>query len=152
MRSILNSDKFDFRFEVGIGNVLSSLEDRKQIMQSITNYFTVVRVKAQIDQIMDGLKCLGIDELIKSYPSTMHRLFISRPEPLTSDSVFNLFQSRLSPEGSTRREDEEQMVVYWNYFLELIGYKLFFCRLCSHLGWTHGEVSSVYAVRFRGLN
>ena len=46
MRSILNSDKFDFRFEVGIGNVLSSLEDRKQIVQSITNYFTVVRVKA----------------------------------------------------------------------------------------------------------
>ena len=133
MRSILNSDKFDFRFEVGIGNVLSSLEDRKQIVQSITNYFTVVRVKAQIDQIMDGLKCLGIDELIKSYPSTMHRLFISRPEPLTSDSVFNLFQSKLSPEGSNRREDEEQMVMYSNYYLELIGCKLFFLSTMFHI-------------------
>ena len=72
-------------------------------------------MKAQIDQIMDGWKCLGIDELIKSfksYPSKMHRLFTSRPEPLTSDSLFDMFQSKLSPLGSNQREDEEQVVVY----------------------------------------
>ena len=107
MRAILSSDEFDFQFEVGISNVLSGLEDRKQIVQSTANYFTVVRVKAQIDQIVDGLKCLEINELIKSYPASMHRLFVSQPEPLTSDSVFNLFQSKLSPLGSNRREDEE---------------------------------------------
>ncbi len=121
--TIFSSNEFDFLYEVGITNVLSRLEDRKQIVQSTATYFTVVKVKAQIDQIMDGWKCLGIDELIKSYPSKMHQLLVSRPEPLTSDTLFDQFQSNLSPLGSNRREDEEQMIVYWNHFLELIGCK-----------------------------
>ncbi len=90
MRAIVRSEEFDFRFEVGISDVFDQ-EDRKRVVQSIANYFTVIRVKAQTDEIIEGLKCLGIDELIKCYPSTMYRLFISQPEPLTSESIFYLF-------------------------------------------------------------
>ena len=54
----------------------------------------------------------------------MHHLFISQPVPLTSESMFNLFLSRLTPEGYNKREDEEQIVIYWNHFLELIKCKL----------------------------
>lgn len=124
MRVVLNSNEFDFRFEVGITDVSCQLENRKHIVQSISNYFTVVRVKAQIDQLYEGMKCLGIDELFKAYPSTMHHLFVSQPQPLTSDSMMFLFQPVLSPEGSNRREDEEQLIMYWVHFLELIGCKL----------------------------
>ncbi len=105
---------------------MSDLEDRKQVVHYIANYFTVIRVKAQTDEIIEGLKCLGIDELIKCYPFIMYHLFISQPEPLTSESVFNLFLARLSPEGSNKREDEEQIIMYWNYLLELIECKLMF--------------------------
>ncbi len=125
MRAIVHSEEFDFRFEMGISEIFGP-EERKGVVQSIANYFTIVRVKAQIDQMIDGMKCLGIDELLKCYPSTMYRLFISQPVPLTSESMFNLFLARLSPEGSNKRENEEQIIVYWNYLLELIECKFMF--------------------------
>ena len=79
-----------------------------------------MRVKAQIDQIIDGLNTLGIYDLIKANPHTMHKLLVSRPEPISSDFMLNLFQTRFSLEGSNRREDEEQVVMYWVHFLDMI--------------------------------
>ena len=124
MKRVLDSDDFDFRFEVGIGD---NLKDRKSIVQSVANYFTVIRVKAQIDQICEGLSCLGVDELMKSYPSTMHRLFTSQPQPLTPYSVFDMFHAKLSSEGSNQREDQDQVLMYWSHFLELVGCKFALC-------------------------
>ena len=50
----------------------------------------------------------------------MHKLFIFKPVPLTSEFMFSLFETRFSPEGSNRREDEEQIIMYWVHFLEII--------------------------------
>lgn len=122
MRSILDGDDFDFRFEVGLAELSSRLElsDCRRIVQSISRYFTVVRVKAQIDQMLDGMNALGIGELIRSNPRTIHKLFMTQPEPITPDSLLNLFRTMFSPEGSNRREDEEQVIMYWVNFLEII--------------------------------
>ena len=77
MRKLLDSDEYAFRFEIGVCDVSSEvkLSDRDRIVLSLANYFTVVVVKAYIDQIVDGLKVLGISELIKANPRTMHKLF-----------------------------------------------------------------------------
>ena len=55
MGMILGSEEFDFRFEVGICEV--RLEDRPRIVQLIANYFTVVRVKAQMIRFWMDLMC-----------------------------------------------------------------------------------------------
>ena len=118
---ILGSEEFDFRFEVGICEV--RLEDRPRIVQLIANYFTVVRVKAQIDQIVDGFKCVGVDELIKSNPQSFRNLFITQPEPVTAELLLKLFTTNFSLEGSNSREDEELVMLYWVNFLEVINCK-----------------------------
>lgn len=122
MRALLDSEEFEFRFDVGVSDVSMKLElsDRDRIVQSLATYFTVVRVKAQIDQMIDGLNTLGIYDLIRANPCAMHKLFVSRPEPITSDFMIRLFETRLSPEGSNRREDEEQVVMCWVNFIDLI--------------------------------
>ena len=122
MRALLDSEEFEFRFDIGFADLSSKLElsDRDRIVQSLATHFTIVRVKAQIDQMIEGLNTLGIYDLIKANPRIMHKLFISQPEPITSDFMLNLFQTRFSPEGSNRREDEEQVVMYWVHFIDMI--------------------------------
>ena len=108
-----------------------ALSDCDCIVQFFAKHFTVVRVKAQLDQMIDGLKALGIYDLIKANPRSMHKLFTSKPTPITSDVVINLFQTRFSPEGSNRREDEEQVVMFWVRFLEMIECKSNYIIKCS---------------------
>jgi len=56
-----------------------------------TKHFTVVRVKAQLDQMIDGLNVLGvIYELIKANPHARHKLLVSKPVPMTSDFIMDL--------------------------------------------------------------
>jgi len=122
VRTLLDSEEFSFRFDVGVVDLSRNVEfsDRDQIVQSLATYFTVVRVKASIDQIIDGLNALGMYDLIKANPCTMHKLFVSQPLSLTADYMLSLFQTRLSPEGTNRREEEEQLVMYWVHFIEMI--------------------------------
>ena len=119
---MLDSDKFAFRFDIGVNNLTSNLTlaDRDRIVQSIANYFTVIRVKAQIDQLSDGLKALGVLDIMKGNPHSMRELFLAKPKPITADGMINLFEVRFSPVGSNRREDEEAVVLQWIHLIQLI--------------------------------
>jgi len=78
-------------------------------------------VKAQIDQMVEGLGVLGVLDLLRSNPQSAKQLFIhSKPPSMTADLMFMMFTPRLSPEGSNRREDEEQVVMLWANFLQMI--------------------------------
>lgn len=88
MKDLLDSDAYDFRFDVGLGFAISSMRfaDRNEFVQSLAGYFTVVNVKAQIDQLTQGLRVLGVLELF----------IYSEPEHMTADAVLALFSPRLS--------------------------------------------------------
>lgn len=122
MRSLLESEEFDFRFEVGICDLTSNLQltARDRIVQSLATHYTVVRVKAQLDQMIEGLHTLGIYEVLKANPHMMQELFLSQPKTISSDFMLDMFDTRFSPDGSNRREDEEQVVMYWCHFIEMI--------------------------------
>ena len=127
MKDLLDSDAYDFCFDVGLGFPISSMRfaDRDEFVQSLAGYFTVVKVKAQIDQLTQGPRVLGVLELVQANSHKARELFIySEPEHMTADAVLALFTPRLSLEGSNRREDEEQMVMLWVDFLQKIESKL----------------------------
>ena len=122
VREMLDRDDFEFRFDVGIcdASFKVNLSDRDRIVESLATYYTVICVKAYIDQIVDGLKTLGVYELVQSNPRAMQKLFLSRPVPLTSDYILGLFDTCFSLEGTNRREYEEQIMMYWVQFVEII--------------------------------
>ena len=61
MKTLLDSEEFDFRFEVGVTDLSSKLKlsDCSRIVESLATHFTVVGVKAYIDQII-GLNTRNI--------------------------------------------------------------------------------------------
>ncbi len=123
MKDLLDSDEYDFRFDIGLGFSTASMNfgDRDKIVQSLAGYYTIVKVKAQIDQFVEGLRVLGILDLVQANPHRGRELFVySKPQEMTADAVITLFTPRLSPEGSNKREDEEQVVMLWVNFVQMI--------------------------------
>lgn len=66
----MDSEEFSFRFDVGVSDPSMRLKftDREPIIQSLATYFILVRAKASIDQIADGLSALGVLEMMKANP------------------------------------------------------------------------------------
>ncbi len=123
VKALLDSDDYDFRFDIGLGFPTNSMRfvDRDEIVQSLAGYFTVVKVKAQLDQVVQGLSVLGILDLLRDNPRKARELFVySKPPAMTADAMLTLFTPRLSPAGSNRREDEEQLVMLWVHFIQMI--------------------------------
>ena len=51
MRDLLDSDKFAFRFDIGVGKAthLLKLADKERVFHLIASHFAVIRVKAELD-------------------------------------------------------------------------------------------------------
>ena len=123
MRTLLDSDEYETRYNIGIGQLSSSLNfcDLDRIVQAFATHFAVICVKAELDQLADGLKTLDIFDLLRSNPNKMRQLFVNEnPDSLTADKMLDMFLSNLSPLGSNRRESEEAVVMKWVNYLQMI--------------------------------
>jgi len=123
VRDLLDSDEYDFRFDVGMSCLPAnfSLADRDRLVQSLSIHHCIVIIKAQLDQIISGLEVLGVYQLIKANPNAMFHLLHTIPSPLTATNVLDVFEeTRFSEGGSVKREDEEQIMMYWVQLLHEI--------------------------------
>ena len=64
--------------ETGYRKPLSSLtqQDMSGIKRILRNFYTFVRVKAEIDQFLEGLSCLGVVDAVRKHPMLMQPLLI----------------------------------------------------------------------------
>lgn len=53
--------------------------DWEEIAVVLKLYHTLIKVTAEIDLFVDGLRCLGIDWHIKQYPELMESVFVNMP-------------------------------------------------------------------------
>ena len=112
-----------FRYTIGMCQPSSSLDlsDRYNIVQSMATHYSIVSVKAELDQFVDGLRASGVLELFQKFPTVMRpTLLCKEPLPLTSDHMIDLFEPIMSISGSNRREEEEAIVLKWINYLQLI--------------------------------
>lgn len=122
MRNLLDSDEFDFRYDIGIAQPSKDLQlrDCDRVVKLCAAHYTIHSVKAELDQLCDGLMCMGVLQLIQQNP-VMRTLFLPRPpKPLTADSMINMFTTKFSPLGANCREDEEAAVMKWVQFLQAV--------------------------------
>ena len=84
-------------------------------MALMTKHFTILRVKAELDQLLCGLSStLNVLELIRNNKKEMKPLFVyTSPQSLTWDKLYNLLPAKMSPEGSNKRECEEAVMMKW---------------------------------------
>ena len=65
-------------YETGFNKPLINLKlsDREELEHILKNYFCIIRVKAAMDQFIEGLQSLEIHSYIKKYPKMMECYFI----------------------------------------------------------------------------
>ena len=75
--------------ETGYSKPLSlvCMEDKNSIVSSVTDYHCLIKVKAAMDQFMEGLNSGGVLEYIKKYPNIMRPLFCPRPSDLPAGEI-----------------------------------------------------------------
>ncbi len=64
-----------------------SLNDRPSIVQTITLHFVLLQSKAEIDQYVEGLKSLGVLDVIREHPGLLQSFFCKTEDTLTAGTV-----------------------------------------------------------------
>ena len=113
---LLSSEKYDFRYECGVGVKYS---DKYKIAAAFSKYFAVVCCYPQLQQLKEKLSILGVLELLEE-KQLVHDLFAYSAISLTSNQLYDLFTPHLSPEGSNQRADEETTLYHRANYLQLI--------------------------------
>lgn len=111
------------RYECGISKPTVNIRDieREGIISSLCLHFVVLSAKAELDDLVDGLKSLEILSLVRNNPQVARQLFVKgTPKPLTADSIYDMFTPVLSPQMSNLREKEEAQLLNWSNFLGFV--------------------------------
>ena len=67
LQELMNSEEYDFRFDLGITIPKIRLEDKELLVSSMAKHFAVLKVKAELDQIICGMSStLNVLELVRS--------------------------------------------------------------------------------------
>jgi transcription antitermination factor NusG len=92
----------------------------EDIISSVCLHFVILSAKAELDEMVNGLKSLEVLTLVRSNPGVSRQLFVKgNPTPLTADSLYDMFTPELSP-MSNRREKEEAQLLNWTNFLGFV--------------------------------
>ena len=107
---------FDCGFSTPITKV--TIEHIPSIIKAVSLHY-VLQVKAELDQIAEGLELFNILTLICKYPAQMQELFVYKPccKP-TLDGMTMLFHAQYSHDQSSRKVAEEATMMNWNEFLQ----------------------------------
>ena len=67
LRDLLEGEEYDFWYDCGIGQPTASiqLKNQDQIVSSLAMNYSVMRCMPELMQMQDGLKALGVLELLQ---------------------------------------------------------------------------------------
>ena len=105
LRQLLTSENSDIVYDSGFATPVSTIhtDNIPDIVKAVCLHTTVLSVKAELDQVAEGLQLFGILNLIRDHPLVMQSLFVLNPQDsqLTVDQMGAWFDTTYSPQGST---------------------------------------------------
>ena len=116
------------RYECGISKPTGCIQnaDREDIISSLWLHFVVLTAKAELDDLVAGLKSLDILSPVRENPVLSCQLFIKgTPKCLSADTLYDMFTADLSPSMSNWRDKEEAQLVNLANFLQFIESKFY---------------------------
>ena len=98
MRNIFDDDNVNkgdndtLLLETGFRKALCHLTtaDKPVLKATLRDYLSLIKIKPELDQFSDGLKTLGVLDLIQKYPSLMSPLFIYQQSSLNKGKDGNM--------------------------------------------------------------
>jgi len=92
------------------------LENVANIIRTVCVYATIIPVKGELDQLMEGLKLYDILGLIRSHGNLMKPLFVYKKNRLTA-AEFKHFSNLKYSSAFSPSQIERNTTEYWNRFL-----------------------------------
>ncbi|XP_039866137.1 G2/M phase-specific E3 ubiquitin-protein ligase-like isoform X1 [Simochromis diagramma] len=94
-----------------------SLDGKGNIIKDYLRWYIIYRNHFSIQRFKDGLATLGVIHALQQHPLLFQPFMCSRPEPLTSDFLEDMFAVVLSEPGSSRRQEETRVLGFWRDYL-----------------------------------
>lgn len=115
---------------------------KQDMLSTLAVHYCLLNVKAELDQLCEGLETLGLLSAIREYPQLFQCLFVSEGNCLTAGTVHMLYylflslqflsniialtveikrllkQKQFSEKGSSSRREEETTYIYFCHYLE----------------------------------
>ena len=117
LSDLLGCDSYSFIRDVGYSKPQPKYGDKEDIVHSIALHYVILSVKAELDQIVQGLN-EGDLLWISNEARKLENLFLYKSGSLTATQIEDLFPPTMSACGSNRRDAEEEILLHWNYFLK----------------------------------
>jgi hypothetical protein len=97
-----------------------TLKDIPSIIESVTLHTTILKVKAELDDMVKGLDDAGVLEMLRKHPDFFRPLFVyNKDNSLTADKLMALFEHRVfSQQGSSEHVKEQATYMLFSDFLE----------------------------------
>ena len=107
----------DFRFEDGYTKPFVTMSDKEEFLRAVALHYTLLMSLSEANQF-DGLKICNILQLVREYPGIFRSLFEVRNSKLTAEDIDSIFDPQFSPVGSNKFTTEQNIVFYFNQYLE----------------------------------
>ena len=96
-----------------------ALDDRPNIIAALLHYHLIARVKAELDQFIEGLSTHDFLNIVRKDPNMWKPFFVHSNSKLTTDVIKDLFTViKYSSRGSNHRPDEERTYIFFVDFLD----------------------------------
>lgn len=128
----------------------ASLENVPDIVRAVCLQTTLLNMKAELDQMAEGLKLFNVISLLRQYPLKFKSFFIFDVDSvLTVDQMVALFDVAYSPQGSSKRVSEEATFMHWDEFLHdlahgLVGRHMHTCESLKKISYYHFSPISLF--------
>ena len=128
----------------------ASLENVPDIVRAVCLQTTLLNMKAELDQMAEGLKLFNVISLLRQHPLKFKSFFIFDVDSvLTVDQMVALFDVAYSPQGSSKRVSEEATFMHWHEFLHdlahgLVGRHMHTCESLKKISYYHFSPISLF--------
>lgn len=98
IESIFEDDDYSgLLLETGYHIKPTVADNREELIQVLSYYHTLVKAKAEIDQFLSGLQCIGFHEILRENPEVLRPLFVhTETRPLTAGNTFSILAKLMS--------------------------------------------------------
>ncbi|XP_078520359.1 G2/M phase-specific E3 ubiquitin-protein ligase-like [Lissotriton helveticus] len=97
---------------------LKSLNDKKELLEDIINWYIVGRTVPSLVRLKEGLKTLGVLQAMEIHKQLFEEAFIWVEHAITTDIINGMFNIQFSSFGSNHRLQEEHIIGYWRDYLQ----------------------------------
>ena len=119
LKQLIDTNEYNFRFEAGMNLPSAAMGtiNKGEIAKALAMHYVIYSSMAELEHIKKGLRVLGVQKLMSANITTLKPLFCKLNDKLSAASFVNLFDICWSPLNTTKREEEEGVILAWTEYV-----------------------------------